>query len=90
MEIQQLHGNQLLMQSTLGTSGKYYWEIKAVSKSSGTDELCGIQGISATAIISQNQIWYIIITDGNYGIGGGASLRKFDNWRYNWNCYRCR
>ena len=57
--------------------GKWYWEVKAVSKSSGADEfMIGIQGKSATGTNSpaqaNNGITYY--KDGDtYGFGGGAT-----------------
>ena len=70
--------NYSYCQSTIYVNtGKYYWEVKAVSKSSGADEfMIGIQGKSATATNSpaqsNNGITYY--KDGDtYGFGGGAT-----------------
>jgi len=70
--------NYSYCQSTIYVNtGKYYWEVKAVSKSSGADEfMIGIQGKSATATNSpaqsNNGITYY--KDGDtYGFGGGGT-----------------
>ena len=70
--------NYSYCQSTIFVNtGKWYWEVKAVSKSSGADEfMIGIQGKSATGTNSpaqsNNGITYY--KDGNtYGFGGGAT-----------------
>ena len=58
--------------------GKWYWEVKAISKVSGGDEyMIGIQGRSATAVNQPAQANHGITvygTDGDtYGFGGGAT-----------------
>ncbi len=65
-------------QSTIYVNkGKWYWEVKAISKASGADEfMIGIQGKSATGTNSpaqsNNGITYY--KDGDtYGFGGGAT-----------------
>ena len=70
--------NYSYCQSTIYVNkGKWYWEVKAVSKASGADEfMIGIQGKSATGTNSpaqsNNGITYY--KDGDtYGFGGGAT-----------------
>ena len=70
--------NYSYCQSTIYVNkGKWYWEVKAISKSSGADEfMIGIQGKSATGTNSpaQNNNGITYYKDGDtYGFGGGAT-----------------
>ncbi len=70
--------NYSYCQSTIYVNkGKWYWEVKAVSKASGADEfMIGIQGKSATGtnIPAQSNNGITYYKDGDtYGFGGGAT-----------------
>ena len=74
-------GNYSFPQATIHVAkGKWYWEVKPVSKASGGNEyMVGIQGRSSTAINQAPQqggntgIAYYGVDGDSYGFGGGAT-----------------
>jgi len=72
-------GNYSYPQATIHLNkGKWYWEVKPVSKASGGNEyMVGIQGRSSTAINQPAQanvgITYYGVDGDTYGFGGGAT-----------------